>query len=151
MFQLNDVHTSIGPQRSVFWRWRSGAENCFAFFRRRWRSRSRHPMSISGVEANRENKMRQLSKIYAAPAALFALAYVAVATPAAAASNEYCRQDITSGMRSCGFETLEQCQAMSSGRGGSCYRDPILTDTSNAYAYQPKHSRSNIVRKPVHQ
>jgi hypothetical protein len=62
-------------------------------------------MSISGVEANRENKMRQLSKIYAAPAALFAVAYVAVATPAAAASNEYCRQDITSGMRSCGFET----------------------------------------------
>jgi hypothetical protein len=49
-------------------------------------------------------------------------------------------------MRSCGFETMEQCQAMSSGRGGSCYRDPFLTDTSSAYAYQPKHLRS---KKPV--
>jgi Protein of unknown function (DUF3551) len=137
---------------AFFERWRSAAENCFAFFRRRWRRRNRHPMSISGVEANRENKMRQLSKIYAAPAAaLFALAYVAVATPAAAGPSEYCRQDVTSGMRSCSFETLEQCQAMSAGRGGTCYRDPLLTDTSNAYAYQPKHQRSNVVRKPVRQ
>ena len=96
--------------------------------------------------------MKQLLKLSAAPAtALFALAYLAMATPAAAGPSEYCRQDVTSGMRSCSFETLEQCQAMSSGRGGSCYRDPILTDTSNAYAYQPKHSRSNIARKPVHQ
>src|SRR6266478_7807686 len=74
--------------------------------------------------------MKQLLKISAAPAAaLFALAYVAMATPAAAGPSEYCRQDVTSGMRSCSFETLEQCQAMSSGRGGTCYRDPLLTDT----------------------
>ncbi len=105
-------------------------------------------MSISGVEANRENKMKQLSKICAAPAAaLFALAYVAVATPAAAGPNEYCRQDVSSGMRSCSFETLEQCQAMSSGRGGTCYRDPLLTDTS-AYAYQPKRPISKPGIRP---
>ena len=82
--------------------------------------------------------MKQLLKISAAPAtALFALAYLAMATPAVAGPSEYCRQDVTSGMRSCSFETLEQCQAMSSGRGGTCYRDPLLSDTS-AYAYQPK-------------
>ena len=87
--------------------------------------------------------MKQLLKMTAAPAtALFALAYVAMATPAAAAQYEYCRQDVSSAMRSCSFETMEQCQAMSSGRGGTCYRDPLLTDTSSAYAYQPKHPLS---------
>jgi Protein of unknown function (DUF3551) len=56
-------------------------------------------------------------------------------------------------MRSCGFETMEQCQAMSSGRGGTCYRDPLLTDTSSAYAYQPKRQLSKSLtlhaKKPV--
>jgi hypothetical protein len=98
--------------------------------------------------------MKQLLKMTAAPAtAFFALAFVAMATPAAARPGEYCRQDATSGMRSCSFETMEQCQAMSSGRGGACYRDPFLTDTSSAYAYQPKHPlpKSVILRakKPV--
>jgi len=91
--------------------------------------------------------MKQLLRMSGAPVtALFALAFVGMATPAAAAKYEYCRQDFRSGMRSCGFETMEQCQAMSSGRGGSCYRDPFLTDTSQCYAYQPKHLRS---KKPV--
>jgi hypothetical protein len=47
---------------------------------------------------------------------------------------------------------MEQCQAMSSGRGGSCFRDPFLVDTS-AYAYQPKHALSKSVirraKKPI--
>jgi hypothetical protein len=85
--------------------------------------------------------MKKLLKLTVAPAsALFALALVAMATPASAGPNEYCRQDITSGMRSCSFTSLEQCQAMSAGRGGSCYRDPFLTDASSALAYQPKSS-----------
>jgi hypothetical protein len=86
--------------------------------------------------------MQRLFKLSAAPmAGLWALALVAVATPASAASNEYCRQDVTSAMRSCSFATMEQCQAMSSGRGGSCYRDPFLpqANTSSAYAYAPLH------------
>src|ERR1700682_5109370 len=99
-----------------------------------------------GMQQHWENKMRPFLKVTAPATALLALAYVAMATPAAAAKYEYCRQDVTSAMRSCGFETLEQCQAMSSGRGGSCYRDPFLVDTSNALAYQPKHSKSGIRR-----
>src|SRR3977135_4323589 len=94
--------------------------------------------------------MKQLLKMTAAPAAaLFALAYVAMATPAAAGPSEYCRQDVTSGMRSCSFETLAQCQATSAGRGGGCYRDPFLADTSNALAYQPKvgHSQAAVRRE----
>ena len=92
--------------------------------------------------------MKQFLKLTAAPAtALFAMAFVAMATPAAAGHNEYCRQDVTSAMRSCSFDTLAQCQAMSAGRGGDCYRDPFLSDPSSALAYQPKHSKT--VRKPV--
>ena len=72
---------------------------------------------------------------------LCAMVLVAVATPASAGPNEYCRQDVTSGMRSCSFATMEQCQAMSSGRGGTCYRDPLLpqVSTTGAYAYAPLH------------
>jgi Protein of unknown function (DUF3551) len=95
-------------------------------------------VSTSEMQQHGEIKMRQFLKVTVPATALLALAYVAMATPAAAAKYEYCRQDVTSGMRSCGFETLEQCQTMSSGRGGTCYRDPLLTDTSSAYAYQPK-------------
>ena len=96
--------------------------------------------------------MKQVLKLTTTSAtALLALAYVSMA-PAAAAKYEYCRQDVTSGMRSCSFETMEQCQTMSAGRGGTCYRDPLVTDTS-AYAYQPKHPlpKKAILRakKPV--
>jgi hypothetical protein len=93
--------------------------------------------------------MQHFFKLSAAPmAGLWAMALVAVATPASAASNEYCRQDVTSGMRSCSFATMEQCQAMSSGRGGSCYRDPLLPSTTDAYAYAPRHGDKRA-NKPV--
>jgi hypothetical protein len=82
--------------------------------------------------------MQQFFRLNAAPmAGLWAMALVAVATPASA--GEYCRQDAISGMRSCSYATIEQCQAMSSGVGGTCYRDPFLPQagTSGAYAYAP--------------
>ncbi|MGZ3294603.1 MAG: DUF3551 domain-containing protein [Xanthobacteraceae bacterium] len=95
--------------------------------------------------------MKQLLKIAAAPAtAVFALAWVAMATPAAAAQNEYCRVDYGSGgVRLCSFATMEQCQAMVAGRVGTCIRDPFLPDSSNAFAYQPKHGHSNSIKKPT--
>jgi hypothetical protein len=93
--------------------------------------------------------MKQLLKIAAAPAtALFALTWIAMATPAAAAQNEYCRVDYGSGgVRLCSFATMEQCQAMVAGRVGTCIRDPFLPDNSSAFAYQPKHGHSNGVKK----
>jgi hypothetical protein len=105
--------------------------------------------------------MKQLLKTtVASAAAVFALGFVAMSTPAAAASNtDYCRTDITSGMRGCGYTSLEQCHAMSSGRGGDCYPNPFPSGsasnsgtgngTGNSYAYQPKHSVSKRTRKPV--
>jgi hypothetical protein len=42
---------------------------------------------------------------------------------------------------------------MSSGRGGSCDRDPFLATTSSAYAYQakPSHSKrpAQAAKRPV--
>jgi hypothetical protein len=100
------------------------------------------------AQPTEENTMLQLFKLSAAPmAGLWAMALVAIATPASAA--DYCRQDAISGMRSCGYATIEQCQAMSSGIGGTCYRDPFLPQTgaSNAYAYAPHGGKQPT--KPV--
>jgi Protein of unknown function (DUF3551) len=100
----------------------------------------------------REKKMKQLLKLATAPAAgLLALALTGITTPATAAKYEYCRTDVSSAMRSCSFETLEQCQTMSSGRGGTCARDPFLPEAkaSDAFAYQPKGG-VHRARKPAH-
>ena len=69
-------------------------------------------------------------------AAIVCAAYFGVAGPAAA-KNEYCRRGVTDYMLSCGFDTLAQCQAMSSGRGGDCLGNPSLGDAASAYAYAP--------------
>src|SRR5258707_7737233 len=106
-----------------------------------------------------EMKTMQILKISAAPAGvLCALAFFSTATPAAAAPVDYCRTD-TSGMRGCGFSSLEQCQAMASGRGSNCYENPFPAGgnarassskpSSSAYAYQPKRQASKGARKPV--
>ena len=98
-------------------------------------------------------KTKQLLKISAAPAGVFcALAFFSTATPAAA-QVDYCRTD-TSGMRGCGYSSLEQCQAMASGRGSNCYENPFpqgasAKASSSAYAYQPKRQASKGARKPV--
>ena len=117
-------------------------------------ARCLHPPHLSAVgrkaQHTEENTMQQLFKLSAAPmAGLCAMALVAIATPASAA--DYCRQDAISGMRSCSYASLEQCQAMSSGIGGTCYRDPFLPQAgaSNAYAYAPHGGKR--VTKPVAQ
>jgi Protein of unknown function (DUF3551) len=93
--------------------------------------------------------MRQFLKTTMTPAtALFALGFVAFtssATPASA--GEYCRKDVTSATTSCSFDTLAQCQGMSSGRGGDCFRDPFLP-SRDALAYAPKthHAKPHHAR-----
>jgi hypothetical protein len=70
-------------------------------------------------------------------AALAGAAVFGGATPAAAKDYQYCRRDVTAAMLQCGFETLAQCQDMSSGRGGDCFRNPALGGAADAYAYAP--------------
>jgi Protein of unknown function (DUF3551) len=64
-----------------------------------------------------------------------------VATPTAAIAGEYCVTN-TSGMRGCGFATLQQCLDSLSGTAGSCARDPFY-DPGSALAYQPKQGHSH--------
>jgi len=133
------------------------------FFYNRWRSDSDIPCAVRDSREPQkthterdEMKTKQILKISAAPAGLFcALAFFSTATPAAAAPVDYCRTD-TSGMRGCGFSSLEQCQAMASGRGSNCYENPFPQGgsasgnaSSSAYAYQPKHHASKGARKPI--
>ena len=68
--------------------------------------------------------MNRFLKLAAAPAtALFALTFVTLTTSTPAQASEYCRRDVTSAVVSCYFDTMEQCKAMSFGRG-DCFRDP---------------------------
>ena len=82
-----------------------------------------------------EKEMKQHLKMTTAfAAALFALAFVAITMPSANAE-DFCRTD-SSGMRGCGFASLQLCKDMASGRGGTCAPNPFPAQASigNAYA-----------------
>ena len=80
-----------------------------------------------------------MRKLSIATLALAAAGFAAfAATAPSAEAGEYCREDFASGIRQCSFDTLAQCQANVSGRGGDCVRDPFLTSASNANAYAPR-------------
>ena len=73
-----------------------------------------------------------------AVATLAGSAFLMAPEPVAARDYEFCRQDYSSGMSSCGFDNMEQCVVMISGRGGSCTRNPFLAEASASYAHVPK-------------
>ena len=73
--------------------------------------------------------------------ALAGAAFFGSADPSAAKNYEYCRYDYISRMQSCSFDTMEQCLASASGRGGTCDRDPFLSEASGPYAYVKGHDR----------
>jgi hypothetical protein len=112
------------------------------------------PPRAWGKTQQRETKMKAFLKL-GVPAATFVVAAALGAlTPRSASAGDYCRTDVTGHMTSCSYTSLEQCQAMSSGIGGDCFRDPKLANSSapngdNAFAYQPsaprttKHTRGN--------
>lgn len=90
--------------------------------------------------------MRLTSKMMiASAAALCSFAAIAIATPAAQAG-EYCVTN-TSGMRGCGYSSMEQCQAAVSGLSGTCARDPFYGN--NAMAYQPKQTDKRRALSPT--
>ena len=90
--------------------------------------------------------MRLTSKMMtASAAALCSFAAIAIATPAAQAG-EYCITN-TSGMRGCGYSSLEQCKAAVSGLSGTCARDPFYGNA--ALAYEPKQTGTRRVLSPT--
>jgi hypothetical protein len=76
-------------------------------------------------------------KLIAVAAAVRVLTLVAI--PTAALAGEYCLTN-TSGMRGCGFATVQQCLDSLSGAAGTCARDPFYQDPKSALAYEPKRS-----------
>jgi hypothetical protein len=147
---LNDDHPATALPRAAFQcKTAPRAEQLCFFLPAMARRLRRSHLSVPGARPNtREEKiMQQLFRLSAAPVAgLFAMALAAITTPASAA--DYCRQDAISGMRSCSYVSLEQCQAMSSGIGGTCYRDPFLPQAgaSSAYAYAPHGAKKSAVK-----
>jgi Protein of unknown function (DUF3551) len=95
--------------------------------------------------------MKPISRtIAASAAALSTFAFVTMAIPAAHAG-EFCSTN-TSGMRGCGYSSMEQCQASNAGIGnGGCARDPFYTNASDALAYHPRQSRSRSALRPAKQ
>jgi hypothetical protein len=99
--------------------------------------------------------MKDVLKVTTASAAALVVA-IALGTLTApkASAGEFCRTDVTGHMTGCGFSSMEQCQAASSGIGGDCFRDPSLPagqsasngrkagNSGNAFAYQPKSSHT---------
>ena len=75
-------------------------------------------------------------------AAFLALMFAVLPVPAAAHDYECCRRDVTSYVLSCSFDTMNQCKAMSSGRGGDCLRDPFVKEIGNAFSYASSLSRT---------
>jgi len=87
--------------------------------------------------------MKTLSKMMTASAAVFGtLAFMSMAAPAAQAG-EFCMTD-SSGMRGCGFESMEQCHASAAGKNGSCDRDPFYKNPTDALA-QAKQTHSHTL------
>ena len=84
--------------------------------------------------------MKLVFKFIAVATAMRALALLA--TPSTAVAGEYCLTN-TSGMRSCGFTTIQQCLDSVSGTSGGCARDPFYQDAASALAYQPARSHSH--------
>jgi hypothetical protein len=99
------------------------------------------------LQIRERNKMRPTSKkVTASAATLFTFAFFVMTAPAVYA-DEYCVSGGSNSVNSCGYSTMEQCQAASSGRGGMCNRAASAQSAQppgNALAYQPKqpHSRS---------
>ncbi|WP_439370281.1 DUF3551 domain-containing protein [Bradyrhizobium sp. PMVTL-01] len=77
----------------------------------------------------------------------FGLAAIVAASTVAAilipaelnATQEYafCRLDYDSGVRSCAFETIDQCVSAIAGRGGSCFRSPS-SEANASFAHARK-------------
>jgi hypothetical protein len=88
----------------------------------------------------KRKKMKVFLKLIAVAATVRALTFVAL--PTAAMAGEYCLTN-TSGMRGCGFESIQQCLNSLSGTAGTCARDSFYQDPHSALAYKPMHSHSH--------
>jgi len=107
-----------------------------------------------------EKKMRPTSKkVTASAVRLLTFAVFGMTAPAVYA-DEYCIRGGSNSVNGCGYATMEQCQAASSGRGGICgpaanasaassaaKPAPLAQLPRNSLAYQPTQPRSRSERR----
>jgi hypothetical protein len=92
---------------------------------------------------------RLIKKMIVSCSALFAFAFASVAMMSPAAhAGEFCSVN-NSYMRSCSFDSMEQCHAMLGGRDGTCIRDPFLADNNSA-SLANKRTAFASARRPHH-
>ena len=91
--------------------------------------------------------MRAFLKV-APVAAIIAIAALGAISGKQASAAEFCRQDVTGHMTSCGFDTMEQFKAASAGIGGDFFRDPSLNNSRDAFGYQPNSSHPKKAARP---
>jgi uncharacterized protein DUF3551 len=105
-------------------------------------------IAISRLKNTESNMSKTITFSTIAASALAGAVFLSAAAPVAAREYQYCREDYSSGMRQCGFDTVEQCVAMISGRGGSCVRNPLLSEASASYAHAPKRHGNTRRQRP---
>lgn len=94
--------------------------------------------------------MKSTSKIINSSSAVLLRLALVVMTTSTAHAGEYCFSDASSsGMLSCDFATMQQCQASASGRAGTCERDPFYGSANSAYAHQLERTHSRRGPRPV--
>ncbi|MDA9430208.1 hypothetical protein XH88_00070 [Bradyrhizobium sp. CCBAU 51627] len=85
-----------------------------------------------------------MQRIFAFTVVVVGATATAILTPPEpVATKEYavCRLDYDSGIRSCAFETIDQCVSAIAGRGGSCVRSPA-SEASALFAHATQlHAR----------
>ena len=94
--------------------------------------------------------MTSTSKTLVASAAtLFTLALFSVTAPAAQAA-EYCITNGAQAAHGCGYQTMEACQAASSGIGGMCSEKGGSASANDAFAQQKPARSVRAKKEAVH-
>ncbi|KQT29387.1 MULTISPECIES: DUF3551 domain-containing protein [Bradyrhizobium] len=91
--------------------------------------------------------MTSISNTFVASAAtLFASALLTMTAPAATQAEEYCITNGAQAAHGCGYPTMEACRAATAGIGGICSQSGGAKTANDAFALQPKQSRSRKLR-----
>jgi Protein of unknown function (DUF3551) len=105
-------------------------------------------IASSRLKNTESNMSKTIAFSTIAASALVGTVFLSAAEPVAAREYQYCREDYSSDTRQCGFDTVEQCVTMISGRGGSCVRNPLLFGASASYAHASKRHGNRRRQRP---
>ncbi|WP_439402197.1 DUF3551 domain-containing protein [Bradyrhizobium sp. DASA03068] len=85
--------------------------------------------------------MERIFGFLAIVAASMAAAILIPAELDATKEHAFCRLDYDSGVRSCSFETIDQCVSAIAGRGGSCFRSAGSEGDASSAEAPKMHAR----------